>query len=650
MEIYKNYDDIKKINHNPDKIERQINSEFIDSQNNSRKQILSPRTTSEKSKKYLNDLIFENFLKELEIAKLKTEIQCYTNLTSDKPIHCELSLTLDDTLEKTKNLIEINEEYEHLKIREGQKKLEWKSKLNKLKLVYEKFEKQYLNAVISRDTAINNYFIGKQQLIDFTKLIENEKTAFDHKVAIKRRIKDSYESVNRQLIQNIGVISYNIKSNKNKIKKIFSQAALSVEESNKYSEEFRYVYSKLKDIHCFIESAQMFLASQCIPSSLSLPEIIYKILELYKQAEYKFSSLSLRFQDLSSLVFQLKSICSNLISEHVNIHSAVSSNRLEDNQEELNETHNRKGAHEENLLIGLYAGIYTCFNDMVSRLRRISAHGPDNQRSFLPDLEEVQTNVNQRGFLTARKSLKLVKKSKTFLRMNTKDINYSSSDSHFTRKSLPVIHLSGNISTLCEKYFNDSEKCSAFIMKNQMILLFFQQSELMQLVENSIMFKDKQCLALYIYDLAHVGLRNLITRSIEKISDSINTIKEFIPKDFEYSRVQEQTSSIYRAPELSLKYKVSQDHHKFYHENDTTTKKMIKRKLKHSLETSESLAKLQTSMDTFREIRSIENRLRKIKMNEKIVSNSVRESTNSTLGPRIKFPSISIISKYKPNS
>ena len=78
--------------------------------------------------------------------------------------------------------------------------------------------------------------------------------------------------------------------------------------------------------------------------------------------------------------------------------------------------------------------------------------------------------------------------------------------------------------------------------------------------------------------------------------------------------------------------------------------KILRGSFKHSLETSESLAKLQTSMDTFREIRSIENRLRKIKMNEKIVSNSVRESTNSTLGPRIKFPSISIISKYKPNS
>lgn len=611
-------EDLEKNMHGAEKIQISIDKEFIATENariSMRKNLKIP---SERLKREWNELTFMNSLKELEIQRLVREIESYKKDSTQR--ENELAGIFEETMEKVEILQKKNEEYNFLKEREGKNKCEWKAKMEKMKKTYEIFEKDYLKALFSKDTAINCYMVGKQKLISYQKQKSKEKESFYKKLEVQRRVKVNYLEENMKMIENIGAISYRVAAQRSKIARVLSEASEKIKSHQNFNQTTTETSEKVKNFKKSLENASIFLKSKGISITFTSSSIITSLISLHQQVEIESNTLSHRFYELSSIILKLKKECGMYKTEFQSLTSSELSKFLSKTEEKCAILNKNQGTKEENVILRIYSRLSNYINDIISKFRIINTFAPNNSKySVLPDLEDLQRHHTR--IKAKRNTLKIIGKSKTIARMSSFVKDFPIVNTDFSRKSLPDCMSPDNIAGLCEKYFEDSEEKAKFLMNNQIITLFFQHNETLQLFAGQ--YQDKIEMVSRIYEISHKNVQSFVKMIVKKLLQAISTADEDIPKEAFHLTPKFSHSFYSKTLKTSPRFKVSFDSFGLGSEKAISKKETIKRRLQKS--TFEPISVLNSDLDVQKEARMIRNRLRNIQTNEKKACVSLRE-------------------------
>lgn len=580
----------------------------------------SSNLLTNRAKKKLNELLFANKVKLIDISKLETEIDSIQKINSGQPRYDEISKIIKETATKTLSIEEDNRNYEFLKLTVHKQKTEWKKKCNEIKEILDKFELKYSKVIESKDFAINQYIYARQALTSYrssqNQAKELQKTKYDSKLQKKKQ----YSMDIQKMIENIENITTKHEQNTNKIANTLAKVYYKLEQMNGNKEKIKY-YQEIEEItNSFKAKALELLHTRGQPCQTDKANILSCMIKMYKEEEYKSISLSMKFQELSNEILVKKEQCTHYRTElaEAGQNAIVHSTFFQEHEEEKLKNH--KGNHEENVLIHIYARVFMLASDILDKIKHINDYSPSKDSSMMPNLEDLNSLISKHGEFSSKKSIKIPQRSKTLLRTNSFH-NIQISRSPVTRKS-QLNHISStNIIQLCKEYFKDNFEASNFLLNNQIISLFLTSNDAIHHYQTSLSVD-----ALYLYSMSHVNIQNVMQKLIKRIKEAVCTAKESVPEGFE-PKTPKDIELV--ATQYKKAQKIVAVHETPRTSKDKSTeefRKILRKRLK--LKSTPSLPSVLygNNSEAQKEIRELSNRLRKLEVNEKKGNSSTRNS------------------------
>ena len=626
-----------------DEIEYQINSEVLGNKYSQIKSASQSLLSFNKTKEALDKLKFENSIRIIKLEQLESEIKSLTSGCSNMKRIPEIIQEINEVQKKVDEESLSTLVYCHLKDREIKKTLQSKNKLNQILEHYDKYEKSYLKTKLSKETANQRLALVKFKVLEYESEANSEKELQRNTLDKKCKLKNTIQLRNNEKISTLALQVHQKSLRKIHIKELFSNATSKIKEFNESGRNLHSVREYEREIHSQLEGIRNSLDPIVILKASTPLDISAELIPLFNCSEFQFFSMNRRMDELSLEISKKKLECNTLNTElhrlkHCNKipHDILSENNENTFESEGNHTENTRGTSEETLVIKIYVKLYSYFTSLVEKMNVVRSNVLENSENLFPDLEELDRDVTSYSKFFKKRTPKLPTSLRSNSKIKTLKVSHVSS---ISGKNSPELSLVSNkpckLLQFCGFYLKNAAAHSNYLRNSKFIGLFLNSDDA-EGYFRTLVDMDPDRIIVELYVLSHNNLKTMLLGHLQKTCHALLLLKPYISVVYDINKFNFAFQSIPKARSKERGYIAITESAR----NRKEPKPFAlgsgsrKRHIKFSGSQSPQISP-QTSMETLREMKEIDHRLRMIKLSE------LKSSVWSTKYPKLKFPNSS---------